>query len=86
MTADKQLLTADEIFGHHGWENTYMIDMHPKFYETRLIRIMFLVEISLGKEPDEAGFEGKHWQLINSCWHMIIFFQHGWENEFMTGL
>ena len=63
-----QLLTAYETFGHHGWENALMIDMHSKFYEARLIRTMFLVEISLGKEPDLAGFEGKLWQLINSCW------------------
>ena len=34
-------------------------NMHSKFYEARLIRTMFLVEISLGKEPDLAGFEGK---------------------------
>ena len=76
MTADKQLLTADEIFWHHEWENTFMIDMHSKFYEARLIRTMFLVEISLGKEPDLAGFEGKLWQLINSCWQLIIFFDN----------
>ena len=36
-----------------------MIDMHFKFYKARLIRTMFLVEISLGNEPDLAGFEGK---------------------------
>ena len=59
MTADKQLLTADEIFRYHGCENTFMIHMHSKFYEARLIRTMFLVEISLGKESDLAGFEGK---------------------------
>ena len=35
------------------------IDMQSKFYEARFIRTMFLVEISLGKEPDLAGFEGK---------------------------
>ena len=35
-----------------------MIDMHSKLYEAWLIRTMFLVEISLGKEPDLAGFEG----------------------------
>ena len=67
MTADKQLLTANEIFGHRGWENTFMIDMYSKFYEARLIRTIFLVEILLGKEPDLAGIEGKLWQLINSC-------------------
>ena len=44
-----------------------MTDMHSKFYEARLIRTMFLVEISQGKEPDIAGFEGKLCQLINSC-------------------
>ena len=59
MTADKHLTTADEIFGQHGRENMFMIDMPSKFYEARLIRTMFLVEISLGKEPDLAGFEGK---------------------------
>ena len=36
-----------------------MIDMHSKFYEARLVRTMFLVDISLGKEPDLAGFKGK---------------------------
>ena len=36
-----------------------VIDMQSKFYEARLIRTMFLVEISLGKEPDLEGFEGK---------------------------
>ena len=44
-----------------------MIDMHAKFYEARLIRTMFLYKISLRKEPDLAGFEGKFLQLINSC-------------------
>ena len=37
----------------------FMIDIHSKFYEARLIRTMFSVEISLGKEPDLAGFEGE---------------------------
>ena len=32
-------MTADEIFGHYGWENTFMIDMHSKFYEVRLIQL-----------------------------------------------
>ena len=32
-------MTADEIFGHHGWENMFMIDMHSKFYEVRLIQL-----------------------------------------------
>ena len=30
-----------------------------RFHEARLIRTMVLVEISLDKEPDLAGFEGK---------------------------
>ena len=59
MTADKQLLTADQNFLTSWMRKTFMIDMHSKFYETRLIRTMFFVEISLGKEPDLAGFEGK---------------------------
>ena len=42
--------------------------------EAKLFRTLVLVEISQGKEPDLAGFEGKLWQLIDSCWQLIIFF------------
>ena len=48
-------------------KKTFMIDIQFKFYEARMIRTMFLVAISLGKEPELAGFEGKFRQLINSC-------------------
>ena len=32
---------------------------------------MILVDISLSKEPDLAGFKGTIWQLINNWWNKI---------------
>ena len=62
--------------GRHKWENTFIFNICCKFYEVRLIRTMFLVETSLGIEPDLAGFKSKLWQLINSCWQLMIFFDN----------
>ena len=53
--------------------------------EAKLIRTLVLVEISLGKEPDLAGFEGKLWQLIDSCWQQMKFFWPlGWAVLFIS--
>ena len=41
--------------------------------EAKLIKTLVLVEISLGKESCLGGFEGKLWQLINSCWQLMKF-------------
>ena len=37
----------------------FMVGLWSKFYEAMLIRAMILFDISLGKEPEIAGFEGK---------------------------
>ena len=79
MTADKQLLTADEIFWHHEWESTFMIDMHSKFYEARMIRTMVLAEVNLGQDSYLASLIANfdRWIIAVKSWW--IFWQHGWE-------
>ena len=36
-----------------------MVGLWSKFYKAMLIRAIILVDISPGKEPEIAGFEGK---------------------------
>ena len=53
--------------------------------EAKLIWTLALVEISLGKESCLGGSKGKLWQLINSCYQLMKFFDimdekiHSWK-------
>ena len=47
--------------------------MYSKFYKAMLIKTKVVVEISLDKESDLAGFKEQIWQLINSCLQLMKF-------------
>ena len=57
MAADLQLLSAYEVF-LTSWTRKNVHDwLYSKFYKAMLIKTKVVVEISLDKESDLAGFK-----------------------------